>query len=155
MSNRISIVLTAEQEQAIIEKIGELAALLPDGLVTLADGEAESLPKLGDKSLGFVEKSLDAAVENPAVCPPFVDPEELRRDLDAYKKLNRLKRALERVVAPVSDSATLAGSEAYTASLSIYGMAKDGARRGVAGAKEISGNLSERFPGRAKAPKKE
>ncbi|MDR2938013.1 MAG: hypothetical protein LBU92_03635, partial [Prevotellaceae bacterium] len=153
MQNQISITIDAVQEQAIVDKVNELSAVLPAGLVTLGETELSALPKMGDKSLAFVEKCLDSATKNPGVCPPFVDLEELRRDLAAYHALNRLHRVLGQVAAPVASSATVAGSDAYTAALAIYSMAREAARRGVAGAKDIHTDLSARFPGRGKAAK--
>ncbi len=153
MQNLISITVDTQLEKAIIEKINELKAMLPQGLITLTDAEKSVLPKMGDKSLGFVEKCLDAATSNPAVCPSFVDLEESRKDLDMFMFLNRVQRALAQVNGPINDSATLAGSEAYAASLSVYNLSKDAARRGVPGAKSIYADLSNRFPGRSKAVK--
>jgi hypothetical protein len=155
MQNRISLELTNEWEQNVIDKIAEIITLLPKGIVTLSAAETESLPKMGDKSLAFVEKAIDAAHENRAVCPVFIDVEEMSRDLDTYQRLNRIKRQLMQLLDPINDSAMLAGSEVYTAALAIYHTSADAARLGVPGAKSINAALATRFPGRSKNAKKE
>jgi hypothetical protein len=150
MTNKVSLELNATAAAEIVAKINELKALLPVGLVVLIDAEKSSLPKMGDKSLAFVLKCLDVAEQHPELCPPFVDVAEMRKDADAYQSLRSIERAFASVTAPLEDTMVLAGSEAYSAALSIYAMTKDGAKRGIAGAKELAAALAERFPGKSK-----
>ncbi len=150
MQNQISLSIPVEQEQAILAKIEELKALLPTGLITLTEEEKHAMPKMGDKTVAFVEKCIDSAARNAAVLPSFVNLDELKKDFNSHQALNHIIRALNQVAAPLFDSALLAGSEAYTASLSIYNLAKDAGHRDVPGAKEIASELSARFPGRSK-----
>jgi hypothetical protein len=154
MQNKISITIDAATEKAILDKIAELVALLPGGLITLTDEDRKGIALMGDKSIPFVDKALDIAAQNPMLCPPYVNLEEARRDFTAFRSLSSILRAIAPVVGRVKDSAQLCGSEAYTSGLSIYNSARDGEHRGVPGAKEAVHELSPRFPGRGAAKPK-
>jgi hypothetical protein len=151
MNNRISLVIEPEVEQQILHNISVLANSLPEGLVILTEDERKSIAKMGDKSGPFTEKALEIAGMNPALKPAYVDLNESCMDMEAYKSLNRILRALTPVVNKLKDSVQLCGHEVYTAALSIYGAAKDGEHRSVDGAREAVQALSLRFPGRKPA----
>jgi len=53
---------------------------------------------------------------------------------------------LARLTTEIDDTMTLAGSEAYSAALSIYKVLKNAASMGQPGAKEASIELKNRFP---------
>lgn len=148
MDNKISIQVDAQQEQKIMQKIAELDELLPEGLVILTESERKSMAMMGDKSEPFVEKAIEVAEQNPLLKPAYVDLAEARKDLNGYKALNRILRALNPIVNKIKDSAQLCGNEAYISSLSIYNGAQDGEARSVAGSREAVQALAPRFPGR-------
>jgi len=56
-------------------------------LINLTPEERSNLPKMGDKSIPFVEKTLELAVTNPQLVPPFVNVEELRKDFSLAMEL--------------------------------------------------------------------
>lgn len=68
----LSTVLT--QGQA---KIDEARALLAPYILALTSTERHNLPKMGEKTLAFVEKAYDFARQNPNLVPPY-------RNLDAF-----------------------------------------------------------------------
>jgi hypothetical protein len=63
-----STVLT--QAQA---KIDEAAALLAPYILALTPAERHELPKMDEKTFGFVEKAYDFAQKNPNLVPPFLE----------------------------------------------------------------------------------
>ena len=103
---------------------------------------------MGDKTLAFVEKALEFGSTYPDLVPPYVDLAELKKDLEATKIMISILRKLEEITTMLDDTALLAGSEAYTAALSIYAAAKDAARRNVGGAASAYNEMKMRFPGR-------
>jgi hypothetical protein len=52
-------------------KIGEVAALLAPYVVALTSQERHELPKMGEKTIAFVEKATDFAYQNPNLMPPY------------------------------------------------------------------------------------
>jgi len=145
----ISCSLTEDQVKAIKTKFMELNALL-NFTITLTPDERSVLPIMGDKTVAFVEKSLEMAKNNPQLLPPYLDLPEMQKDLEAAQLLNPLVTELEIILSKLKDTARLSGSEAYSAALVFYNTVKAAQRTNVSGAETIYTELKERFPGRPK-----
>lgn len=117
-------------------------------LVNLTPDDILSMPKMGDKSLSFVEKSLDYAEANPNLVPPYLDVAELKKDLGLVKQLSPIYNLLSQLASAMAGTYIAVGSEAYVESLSFYNSVRDAAKRNVPGAKAIYDDLQKRFPGR-------
>jgi hypothetical protein len=148
LSNRISVAIPEEDLQAIVAALGVLQQKLVPHLVDLGAEDRRALPKMGAKSVDFVDKALKYARDNPELLPGFVDVDEFARDLGAVDALRGLQRPLNQIADMVDDSVVLSGSEAYAAALSFYQAAKIAARRGHPGAAVIADDLSAQFLGR-------
>lgn len=75
-------------------------------------------------------------------------------DFNDYQNLRPLVVMVEQLLHQIEDTMTMAGSEAYIASLSFYNLAKDAAKRDIPGAKAVYEDLRLRFP-QANGRKKE
>ncbi|MBI9060632.1 MAG: hypothetical protein JEZ14_01505 [Marinilabiliaceae bacterium] len=146
MENKVSFQLTEEENEQVKGAIELLKTILETKLITLAPDDRKELPKMGDKTVAFVDKSLEYANAYPNYIPSFINIPAARADFEAVKTLRNLATPLERICNQVNDTMTLAGSEAYTASLSIYKVLKNAASMGQPGADEASKELSTRFP---------
>jgi hypothetical protein len=58
-------------------KIDAAKVLLAPYLLALTAAERQGLPKMGEKTIGFVEKAYDFARQNPNLVPPY-------REIDAF-----------------------------------------------------------------------
>lgn len=150
MENKISFALSSEEQSLVDQSLETLKSVLEPKLITLMASDKQELPKMGDKTLAFVEKSLDYATMYPGFMPGFIDVPEAKIDLESVKALRQILRPLERIVNELDDTMTLAGSEAYSSSLSIYKVLKNAASMGQSGAAEASAELKNRFPGKKK-----
>jgi hypothetical protein len=148
--NLVSIEMKQEDLQAILDAIAVIKTRLPN-LVALTPGERKELAKMGDKTIAFVEKSLEYAESNAQIVPPYVNVPELRKDIKASEQLNQVARALVQLSDSLNDTALLAGSEAYKAALAFYNSVKAAAKMDIPGTKPIYDDLSKRF---AKSPRK-
>jgi len=146
MENKVSFQLTEEEDKQVRDAIELLSTILKAKLITLAPDDRKELPKMGDKTVAFVDKSLEYANAYPDYIPSFINIPAARADFEAVKKLRSLAMPLERICNQVNDTMILAGSEAYTASLSIYKVLKNAATMGQPGADEATKELSNRFP---------
>jgi hypothetical protein len=63
-----STVLTQAQT-----KIDEARALLAPYMLALTPAERRELPKMGEKTIGFVEKAYDFARQNPGLVPSYLE----------------------------------------------------------------------------------
>jgi len=151
-TNLISYELTQERVDEIRKKIAELNQLL-DFTIVLTPDERSILPIMGDKTVAFVEKSLEMAKNNPQLLPPYLDVPELQRDLSTAKQINPLISELEIALAKLNDTSLAAGSEAYSAALVFYNTVKSAQKTNVSGAESLYNELKQRFPGRPKTTK--
>ncbi|WP_461633369.1 hypothetical protein [Labilibaculum euxinus] len=151
MENQISFTLSAEEQNQVDQAMDALRTVLEPKLISLLSADKKELPKMGDKTLAFVEKSIAYGEMYPDFMPKFINIEEAKIDLKSVKELNRILTPLLRITNELDDTMTLAGSEAYSSALSIYKVLKNAANMGQAGAQEATDSLKSRFPGKRKS----
>jgi hypothetical protein len=154
MENKISFALSEADARAIRAALEVLNSKLLPLLVELAKGEARELPVMGDKSYAFVIKALEFAKQYPEFAG-FIDVAEFEKDVKTVEVLREFHVQLSQLTKKVDDTMTLAGSEAYVAGLTYYGMSKEGLKRKVPNAPFIVDELKNRFPGRPRLQKNE
>ena len=147
MENRISANIDQNQLEEIQQSIQIIISNLPE-LVTLTASEKKTMPKMGDKSVAFVNKSLEMARQNPEISPSFLDLDEFEVDVKAVNELTKVFFPLLQLVEQLEDTVMLAGSEAYAAALIFYNAAKGAAKIGLPGSQTVYNELKERFPRR-------
>lgn len=148
--NRLSITITAEDLADITSAIQLLQKKLLPYLVTLSPEERRELPKMGNKTVSFVQKSQEYCKQNPDLVPPFLDVNALNVDVEAFQQIRAMYQPLLQITDSLWDSMILSGSEAYSSSLMFYNSIKHAARSKIQKAETIYNDLSARFPGRGK-----
>ena len=123
------------------------AALAPY-LISLTPDERKTMPRMADKTVAFVTKTADYAAATPAFVPSFVNLAELTQDVAGVNALTPLRQQLEQLALDTDSTVMVAGSEAYTNSLTIYSNIKFLAKNKQPGAQAAYDDLSVRFPGR-------
>ena len=150
--NLISAVISTADQQAVSQSIDAIKQKLnPVLLFNLTGQQRQEMLKMGSKTLGFVEKALAYAGQNPSLVPSFLDVAEANKDYalandlyDIYQQLSTLCRAIE-------DTMMVAGAEAYDASLIFYNSVKAAERSNIGGSHAIYMDLKEQFPRKAAA----
>lgn len=145
--NRISAELTEKDLKIIFDNIDNIEALMP-WLTNLTPKERITLPKAADKTVSFLDKSLDYCQRNPQFVPPFLNVKEFNKDVTLAEKLLSGARPIRMLADKMEDTAMRASSEAYQAALLFYQAVKAAAKMGVPGAQTIYEDLKARFPGR-------
>jgi len=146
--NLISFNMNTEDESAINAAIQVLQEKLMPHLLSLTPEERQEMAKMGDKTVAFVTKSLEYAGQKPEIVPQYINNDEFEKDVNGVSKLREFYQPIEGICNALSDTIMVAGSEAYSAALSVYHSIKDAAKRGVPGAQTIYDDLKQRFPGR-------
>lgn len=150
MENRISIEIPPAELQAIKAALQQVQTLLAPYVVALTPEQRKSIPKMSDGTEPFVDKVMDYSVNNAEFLPPFVSPAELQKDWNAALGLLPLLRMVDQIKDNISDTAMLAGSEAYVGALSYYNSVKQAAKVNVPDAKAIYEDLRKRFEKKSK-----
>jgi hypothetical protein len=128
-------------------KISEVKTLLAPYIVALTPSERHELPKMGEKTISFVEKAYDFARQNPNLVPPYLDMTAFGTDFEDAHGLWTLVNSIRQLEENTSDTEMTAGSEAYQAALVFYKSVKMAAAQDIPGAKAVYEELKTRFPG--------
>ncbi|RBQ03626.1 hypothetical protein [Pedobacter miscanthi] len=147
LSNRISTEITTGQSAAISAAIEALkAALAPVLVISLSAEERISTLKMGDRTLAFVEKTLEYATQNPTLVPGYIDLSEAKKDNELASHIYTIYQQLSTILRGIEDTGMVAGSEAYEAALIIYHSIKGASRSNVPGTQAMHDDLKQRFP---------
>jgi hypothetical protein len=148
--NVLSIRISDQDLQIAKEALSACRTALSPYLQALSVSQRKTILKMSDKSEPFVAKVMDYVTSAPEFVPPFIDLEEMRKDWDAQQQLVPLIREMGQLSSNLGDTAMLARSESYSASLSYYHSVKQAAKMNVPGAKIIYEDLRQRFDGQGK-----
>jgi hypothetical protein len=147
MDDKHSIMIPADIVLQVKNLVQQANMLLLPYVTSLTPAERRTIAKMGEKTLSFVEKAHEAAVENPNLVPPFLDMAAFDIDFADAHNLWSLHLATNQLHENVDDTTMVAGSEAYQFALIFYNSVKMAARQDIPGAKAIYGELRKRFPG--------
>jgi hypothetical protein len=78
------------------------------------------MPKMGEKTIGFVEKAYDFARQNPSLVPPYLELGAFGVDFEAAHGLWTLFNSVRQLEEGIDDTEMAAGSVAYQAVLVFY-----------------------------------
>jgi len=137
-----STVLT--QAQA---KISEVITMLSPYMLSLTPEERHEVAKMGPKTLSFVEKAYDFAVQNPTLVPAYLNLASFGVDFTDAHGLWTILNTVRQLEESLDDTEMVAGSESYQAALVFYHSVKLAAAQNIIGAKAIYEELRKRFPG--------
>lgn len=121
--NRISHSLTDEARADIRTSVQALRDKL-DFLIDLTPDEKNSMVRAGSRNIQFAELMSEIASRQPNMIPDAVNLDELKQDLALYHDLRLLQMDLDPLLELINDTKIAAGSDAYSASLTLYGIAQ-------------------------------
>ncbi len=150
MPNKVPFNITEADLADIQTSIQTLQTKLLPHLATLSPGERKEMPKMGDKTVGFVLKTQEYCKQNPDLAPQFLDLDGLNTGVKAFEQIRAIYQPLLQITDSLWDSVLLSGSEAYMASLQFYNSVKQATKSKVQKAETIYTDLAARFPGRPK-----
>ena len=149
--NKISTSIPAETLADILAKVNALNASLANYLLfNLTPSDRLEISKMGDKTIAFVQKSLEYAQMNPTLVPVYLDVPEAKKDLALVQDLNTVLKQISTLQRAIEDTAMVAGSEAYNAALVFYNSVKGASRINVPGSEAVYNDLQQRFAVKAR-----
>jgi hypothetical protein len=152
--NSISLDIKESDVVEITKATQVLAEKLQPLLIALEASDRQSLAKMKDKSVPFIEKIIQYIESNPEFVPIFLNTDEMKKDFNAFTILNNFLRPLAQITRNLEDTAMLCGSEAYSAGLIYYSSVKQAAKVNVPKAKAVADDLSVRFEAQKVSKKK-
>ena len=149
--NQISTTIPAETIADISSKMNLLNVSLANYLLfNLTPADRMELSKMGDKTIVFVQKSLEYAENNPALVPAYLDIAEAKKDFVLSQDLNNILKQVSMLQRSIEDTMMVAGSEAYNAALVFYNSVKGASRVNVPGSEAVYNDLHQRFSVKSK-----
>lgn len=143
--NQISVEIPASVITEVAQKLQDCKTLLAPYLQALTVEDRKSLFKMGDKTVATVQKVKSYLETNAEFAPNYMDKTEFLKDEAVVSALTPIGNLATQLATDVQDTITLAGSEALVAALLYYGTTKEASDKGVATAKPIYDDLSQRF----------
>ena len=152
VQNQISVEIPASVVAEVTQKLQECKTLLAPFLQGLTAKQRKELFKMGDKTVATVQKTKSYVDTNPEFVPNYMDKPEFLKDEAVVSQLNPITNLAKQLFTDTSDTVMLAGSEALKQALYYYGSVKEAQSKGVATAKPIYEDLSERFARKSGKP---
>ncbi len=153
LQNQISIEIPTTVISEVTQKLQECKTLLAPYLQGLTSKQRQDMYKMGDKTVATVQKIKSYVDTNPEFVPSYMDKPEFLKDEAVVTQLNAITNLAKQLYTDTSDTVMLAGSEAIKQALFYYGSVKEAQSKGVATAKPIYEDLSERFARKSSKPK--
>jgi hypothetical protein len=144
-TNRISASISEDTIQEIQLGLDKIRERLPF-LVRFLEDNRPYLLEIGEHLRPFMEQSLVDAKAHPNLVPPFLDIEELERDLNLFAQLLQLLKPMEELTSLLHDTAMAAGSDAFETAVVFYKRARMGAKLGDPEATEVTLHILEKMP---------
>jgi len=147
----ISAVITDAEKSVALVKLKEVFDSF-SFLVNLTPDERHSLYKMGDKSVGFVQKSLEYAQNNPDLVPVYLGVDIFQEHVALMNQILPIMQATSKLYEALNDTYLALGSETMQLATTFYNSVKTASKNNVAGVSVIYEDLAQRFPGRAGKP---
>jgi hypothetical protein len=107
---------------SVQNKINDINAILASCIVPLTPEERHDLPKMGEKTLAFVEKAYDFAKQNPNLVPPYLDVPCFGVDFEDAHGLWGLVNSVRQLYENLNDTEMAAGSVTKSLRLFVLGV---------------------------------
>lgn len=117
--DRVSAEITEETLANVTAAFDLIIEKLPF-LLDLTTEQRKALPKFGDKSIAFVNKSFEFAKENSEVLPARLNLEEFGRDVRLYNQLFKIDHKAKTISNMIRDTYLQVGAEAFSTALAVY-----------------------------------
>ncbi len=141
-ANKVSASLSPSDKETVMTAIETLKTTLPF-MISLTPEERKALPKVGDRSRGFILNALEVAQHNSDCLPRSFDVVEMQKDVKLMEDLYPILLLLGQLHSVMADTYTTANCEAYTAALRVYDCAKASATQ--PGMKTVVEELKQHF----------
>src|SRR4051812_3674879 len=120
-NNRLNVAMTAAQIAAVKGAFATINTNMPF-LIGLMVEERITLPKIDVSNKSFTEDAINAAVNNSAMLPPYINVGNMQSDLQLYNQIEELRGIAAQTLEKLEDTQMLAGSESYVNALAVYKM---------------------------------
>jgi hypothetical protein len=131
MDNKHSVVIPPDVLAQVQNLVQQANTLLLPYVTSLTPAERHAIAKMGEKTLSFVEKAHEFALQNPNLVPPFLDMTAFDIDFADARNLWTVLLASQQLHENLDDTTMVAGSESYQAALIFYNSVKMAARQDV------------------------
>lgn len=128
ITDDVNFTLSEDELKEISDVLDKLCGMLEPKTISLTPKLRQKLPKMGDKNLAFVEKTIGMADKNPDFVPSYIKLEETKKDFNRAKAIRVIKWKIEVINQKLEDTGIKSGNEALSTCLVIDNHIKDMAK---------------------------
>jgi hypothetical protein len=150
----ISEDLTDEQMAQLGQSLADVEAILAFP-INLTPRERKSLQTMGDRSLPFVEKTVEIASANPDLVPEYLKVDRLNRYFELSNELFSVLSKLSRLREKAEDARYVAGAQSLAWARKFYRYLKVASVSGVPGTDAFVQELSKRYHQKPRKPEEQ
>jgi hypothetical protein len=138
--NLISATLSAADAAEVKQNLSAVAAKLTF-LSTLQTADVNSLFKVGNAYLPFIDQIHEVVVTHPEILPAIFDKDEFLHDYELFSSIRPILNQLNELTEGLQKSYTAAGSDTLVAALEVYSAVKQNKDK-VPGLSVVNDNLA-------------
>jgi hypothetical protein len=146
--NKISAVLSAADQQTILNSLASAKQLLPF-LINLSKEERKKLHKMGPKSVDYVNLCLQGAQTFPTALTVAFDAPEFQKDVTLVNLLLPIAVMVAALAEGINDTMMAVGSDAMIEADEVYGFLKNAAKKDT-NAKTLVDQIAKRYSAQGK-----
>lgn len=121
--NLVAGTLSDANKQAVLDAIATIRSKLPF-LISLSDDERRSLPKMGDKSVAFMQKGYEFAQQNTDKLGADFGMADYTQDYNLEAQLREVEAALGQLSEEIGDTMIALRSDLMVRSNFVYALMK-------------------------------
>ncbi len=144
-NNRLNLVLDAATITTLRTAFASINTALAPFAQALSTEERGTIPKMNVSNKAFVSDVVVAVKNNADFMPAYLSTNDIETDYNLYEQLEEFLNMANSICEKLSDTQMLAGSEAYSNSLTAYRLFGAAAKAGLNGADSVYETLAERF----------
>ncbi len=143
--------ISEADQQAVKDALALIKEKMPF-LISLPKKQRMSLPKLGPKSLKFVQDSYTTTTNYPHAFPSIFNIDKFQKDVEFYMVLHELKMLADTIHEKLDSTHMAVGHEVMNSSLAVFKYVKN-SNASHQGLLVMVERLKERFKRKSKAEK--
>ena len=141
--NLISATLSAEDSAAVLESLSDAKSRL-SFLVNLQPADVNSLLKMGNGYLPFIEKAYQVVIAHPEILPGVFDRDEFIRDYNLLSQIRPILNLINELAESIQKTNIAVGNDLMVGALDVYSAVKQNKNK-VPGLAVTADELGEFF----------
>jgi hypothetical protein len=149
LDNLISVKLTIEQKNQILDHLIKIEEILDGKVINLTPKQRQFHGRIGDWTENWIKKVIMWMDQKPDLIPFYLNVENFCQDVESRENFKPLLAKIRLIKESLEDTSMLLSSDIYTAAIAYYRHIRNVSHANVPGTTEIYKDLATQFTGRS------